>query len=623
MGRRMQYLELIKKTGAYRFRRGIPAHLAKYFPTRGVVWREHLNTKDYDEARLLCLEVSAKVEGIFQQAEARYDADNGVGSAVAPAVSVQFLKRLANYWREAERSRRAQLLVVGDVMPGWSEFIAEVQLVGLPNSKKDSELPQSLRDWYNSISDKKRESPEEFMGRLGSEHAYICRVIEEITHAEGLLIDEHHPSHGILWKLIRDAWIDVLESELRWRFADLDDIPTEEPPPRPSAPPRKPEPESVPVPNAPQPRSAEHQVSPENPLFSEAFDVWLRLNKPSKRTEGEAKTALRQFNQMHGDLPVRSISKAHARAFRDVLALVPKNLPAKLRLLPLQKLVEVAKGEVRAPQTVNKTMNLLSAILSCQSKEGAFDHLPWSNPFSVLLPVEADDEDNYEPLNDTDLRALFGSPVLSGGHRPKQGRGETAFWAPLLVLFHGTRRQDVLQLFVRDIVTDPDTGIVLIDVNRDDGKKVKNEESVRQIPLHPVVVELGFLDWLAKRKAEVGPDGSLWPGFEDRAKLDGRINRWSKWFNEYLALHVVDHPRKKLHSLRGTFKRVGRGCGVADPILDKICGHAVGGVGANYGRSKRKNGGRDSGYPLHVIASEVGRVRFEGQDSISISTKYM
>ena len=588
----MDYLEQIEKTGAYRFRRGIPEHLRLFFPGKGTVWREHLNTKVETEARPRCLEVAARVERLFQQAQARHDAQKGASASPAPSLSMETLTRLVADWKANERSRRAQFVTVRPVMPGWSEFIHEATLTGACNLKP--------RD----------EDPAGFMARLTAEQDHINGVIRDIGAAKGLLIDEEHPAHAVMSNLVKKAWVEVLEAEHRWRANDYSDLPLGEPeagPPVATPPPRQ---------LAPVPALAEVSTA-ENPLFSVAFEDWVRLGKPAGRTKTEAKTALRQFTEMHGDLPVLSIKKAHARTFRDALAKLPKNLTAEQKKVPLPVLIERATGDTRQPQTINKTLNLLGGILSRQAKEGIFDDVHWANPFSVHLDVADDDEDSYEPLTDTDLSKLFGSPVFSSGVRPKQGRGDTAFWAPLLVLFHGTRRQDVLQLFVRDIKWDAETDTHLIDVNRDDGKKVKNGDSVRQIPLHPKIIKLGFLDWVARREREVGPSGSLWPGFEDRAKLDGRINRWGKWFGDYLAKYGIDHPRKKLHSLRGTFKRVGRRCEVAEHVLSILCGHAIETVGGKYGRKKRDNGARDAGYPLNTLAAELRRVSFPGEDHLT------
>ncbi|MBQ1541635.1 MAG: site-specific integrase [Caulobacteraceae bacterium] len=604
----MSYLEKIPKTGAYRFRRGIPLALRPYFPDRGTAWREPLNTKDPAEARRRCLEVSVKVEALFQQAQARHDAGAGQQAADVTALPVQLLKRLASEWAEAERNRRAKFIVVGDVMPGWPEFLEEANLAGLSGFEIKDDLPEEIRKQL-SLGDA---TPADFMGRINAEDRFLNTAIREISERAGYLIGPEHPSHPVLWALIRGAWIEVLKSELRWRTHDFTDLPSEPPEPVSSQ-------ALVSARPLPQPIRAPVQLAApvHGPRLSEAYDEWVRLSRPAARTAAEAKTALRQFTQLHGDLPVRSITKLHAREFRDLLARAPKHLPAKDRLRPLRELAEQAGRQPRAPQTINKTMNLLSGILSRQSKEGVFDDLHWANPFSVHLDVESADEDSYEPLNDTDLRKFFQSPVFSKGQRPKQGRGETAFWAPLLVLFHGTRRQDVMQLFVRDIRLDADTNCWFIDVNRDDGKSVKNAESVRQVPLHPAIIEMGFLHWWEKRRRDVGDHASLWPGFEDRAMLYGRINRWSKWLSDYLARHVVDHPRKKLHSFRGTFKRVGRGCGVGDPILDKICGHKIVTDGGKYGRKKRSNGSRDSGYPLNILAEHIARINFPGQEELS------
>jgi integrase len=209
---------------------------------------------------------------------------------------------------------------------------------------------------------------------------------------------------------------------------------------------------------------------------------------------------------------------------------------------------------------------------------------------------------------------LMASPIFSAGERPKRGRGETAKWAPLLALFQGARRTEVIQLLVQDIAKDPDTEVWTIRFDREGDKSIKTVSSIRRVPLHPQMVELGFLDFLAQRREAVGPTGSLWPGFEDRTKLPSRANKWSEWFNAYLALHVVDDPVKKLHSFRGTFKRYGRAAGVDEVVINHLVGHSNNSVGARYGRKRDAEGIRDTGYPLPRLTQEIGRVRFDGVD---------
>jgi integrase len=182
----------------------------------------------------------------------------------------------------------------------------------------------------------------------------------------------------------------------------------------------------------------------------------------------------------------------------------------------------------------------------------------------------------------------------------------------LVALFQGARRTEVIQLLVQDIVKDADTGLWTIRLDRKDDKRLKTVSSIRIVPVHPKLIDLGFLDFVEKRREMVGRSGSLWPGFEDRSKLAGRANKWSEWFNGYLAKHVVDDPVKKFHSFRGTFKRYGRAVGMDEVVINHLVGHSNSSVGARYGRKRDASGVRDTGYPLPRLAEEIGRVRFDG-----------
>lgn len=354
--------------------------------------------------------------------------------------------------------------------------------------------------------------------------------------------------------------------------------------------------------------------------ISKAFRAWADgggakgAKKPAENTAAEAETAVRRFVELHGDMPIQDIGKAHGREFRDAIAQIPKGLPAKLRKLPIKQLMarDLSEYERRSATTINKTLTLLGAVLARAEQDGHFDQSGWRNPFDVGFQVNETEEENYEPFSASELNKLFESPVYAAGERPVRGRGETAKWAPLVALLQGARRGEVFQLFVRDVEQDADTGIWTIRFDRDSGKSIKNATSIRRVPVHPVLVELGFLSFVRERAEKVGVDASLWPGFEDRDKLRTRINRWGEWFGAYLAKHVVDDPRKSFHSFRGTFKRFGRGAGVDETILNHLVGHSNNSVGASYGRRRNADGGRDSGYPLPRLEQEIGRVRFDG-----------
>jgi hypothetical protein len=304
----MSGLEKITKTGGYRFRRGIPAHLRSFFPDRGTVWREHLDTKDEAAARVRCLEASAKVERLFQQAQAQFEAIRDAKEPGAADLNIEFLTRLVADWKRTERSRRAQFVLVRPIMPGWPEFLRECTLTGACGQKP------------------KNEEPDEFMARLEAEQVHIDALIRDATQAKGLLVWPDHPAHAILSNLVRRAWIEVLEAEHGWRTHDYADLPVEDPADvRASA--------ATLAPVTARERAASEQVraagNGKGPVFSAAFADWIRLSKPAHRTLLEARTAFRLFEELHGDLPIGEIGKPHARAFRDALARIPKHLSAE------------------------------------------------------------------------------------------------------------------------------------------------------------------------------------------------------------------------------------------------------------------------------------------------------
>ncbi|WP_271619945.1 site-specific integrase [Bradyrhizobium sp. CCBAU 51745] len=366
--------------------------------------------------------------------------------------------------------------------------------------------------------------------------------------------------------------------------------------------------------------SAGPVATEEGLTITQAFHCWSRgggvkgARSPAPNTITEADAARRRFVELFGDLAIHRINKAHGREYREAISRMPKGLPADMKQLSLPDLLQrdLSAYEPRSATTINKSLTLLGAVLARAEQDGHFDGTGWRNPFDVAFDIDPADEDYYEPFTRDELKLLMASPVFTAGVRPKRGRGETARWAPLLALFQGARRTEVIQLLVQDIAKDPDTDLWTLRFDREGDKRIKTLSSIRRVPIHPELVRLGFLSFVEERRSIVGPLSSLWPGFEDRSKLASRANKWSEWFNAYLAQHVVDDPVKKFHSFRGTFKRFGRAAGIDEVVINHLVGHSNHGVGARYGRRRDTDGVRDSGYPLPRLAEELSKIRFDG-----------
>ena len=200
--------------------------------------------------------------------------------------------------------------------------------------------------------------------------------------------------------------------------------------------------------------------------------------------------------------------------------------------------------------------------------------------------------------------------MFTQGVRPHGGKGEAAYWFPLISLFSGARRTEIAQLKVGD-VREGESGIWFFDFSdRGEDQRLKNECSARSVPLHSELIRLGLLDYVTERARMNGSTAPLWPGFEP--PVDPKTKAWSKWFGRYLGEHVVDHPSKTFHSFRHTFKRACREAGISEEIHHALTGHSGGGVGRAYGRERREDGSLDRGISLARLQAEINRVSYAG-----------
>jgi integrase len=335
--------------------------------------------------------------------------------------------------------------------------------------------------------------------------------------------------------------------------------------------------------------------------------------KPRSSSVAEARRAVQRFIELHGDLPVSAITKAHGRAFRDALAQLPTALPKRFQGLRLPELLkeDLSRYPKRSAQTVNKTLALVAGIFARAERDGFFDAVPgWSNPFHVRFEIAQADKEPYEPFSLEELRKLFASPVFTRRERPQGGRGEAAFWFPLISLLTGARRTEIAQLKVGDVRCG-EGGIWFFDfTDAGEDQNLKNSSSARSVPIHTELIRLGLLEVVSARARTHPATAPLWSGFEP--PVDPAAKAWTKWFGRYLGRHVVDHPAKTFHSFRHTFKRACREAGLSEEIHHALTGHSGGGVGRSYGRERREDGSLDRGISLQRLQSEINRVGYAG-----------
>jgi integrase len=357
------------------------------------------------------------------------------------------------------------------------------------------------------------------------------------------------------------------------------------------------------------------------PTIQVAFDHWKSgigtggEKLPAKGSIEEAAYAVRRFKELHGDLPIAEITSARARTFRDAIAKVPPRLSKALQKLPLPKLLDiVGLSDVRpASATVNKRLTLLSAILKKAAVRFELKGRPggWHDPFEGLkIFTSKATSQRRAAFTIADLRVLLDERfILMGDHSTRGGKGQAARWMPLLNMFTGARRRELAQLKVQDILEED--GIMFLRIT-DEGEEqsLKNEGSIRRVPIHTELLKLGFKKFVQSRLKASGPDAWLFEGLVPNSKGD-RGDAWGRWFGHQLRRLKIDYNgRKVFHSFRHTFISRCREAELEEEVRHAITGHSDGGsVGRSYG-------GDEKGYrhSLQRLQRELSKVHYPGLD---------
>jgi integrase len=339
-----------------------------------------------------------------------------------------------------------------------------------------------------------------------------------------------------------------------------------------------------------------------------AFAGWKRQRERPRRTVAEYERAITLFTEFHGDLPVVQIKRSHARQLREALRDVPRKRTGKLLKAPLPEVAQWGRERPQAQKigagTVNKLIGGVQAVCRWARRE---DMLPddWADPFAEMRLEEQ--ESGRAPFELDELKAIFSGPVFTKGERPKGGRGEAALWLPLLALFGGERLSELTGLRISDVTHNQLVGgeCIFITPDRKAARRLKTKQSERFVPVHPELIKLGFLDFVAAQAKVRGEKEWLFP---EAAPGTNGAAAYSKWFGRYIGAHGVTDEAKVFHSFRHLFTDALRVADVSDELRQALLGWSGGGIPARYGAKDKAARFR------HRLREAVAKVSYPGLD---------
>lgn len=317
-------------------------------------------------------------------------------------------------------------------------------------------------------------------------------------------------------------------------------------------------------------------------LDPDIVDRWAKERKVSPKGVDKHRAVARWFHEYAGVIPVENITK------RDVLAF--KN-----------KMVEEGVTAANA----NTKLSCLRTLLGYAVENDLLD----ANPADRVYVHDKDkDRRKRKEFDLPALHAIFGSPVYVANDRPTAGRGEAAYWVPLIALYTGARLEEIAQLRVTDVRQehyidgdDREQAAWVICIMQEDDLSTKNANSERRVPVHPDLVSLGFIRHV--KLAIAAGDERIFPAL--RPNVYGRLGaKWGEWWSLYRrAVCGVADRRMVFHSFRHTFKYYARHAGMIEGVQRQIMGHSPGDTADEYG---------PSGYSLHQLVEGMKLYRIPG-----------
>ncbi|NEU15072.1 tyrosine-type recombinase/integrase, partial [Methylobacterium sp. BTF04] len=155
--------------------------------------------------------------------------------------------------------------------------------------------------------------------------------------------------------------------------------------------------------------------------------------------------------------------------------------------------------------TLNRHLTFLGQLLAYLKAQG----LPVDLSISVALlraKTKNRARNKRAALTNEDVGAIFKLACFTGcksWRQPFEAGPDTIhralYFAIIMLYYTGARREEICGLHVDD-VCEVD-GIVYIDIRRNQTRRIKNDQSVRYIALHPEILRLGFSEYVRTIKS--------------------------------------------------------------------------------------------------------------------------
>ena len=314
----------------------------------------------------------------------------------------------------------------------------------------------------------------------------------------------------------------------------------------------------------PQPSPKRLQKEPGNGLrLSRLTELYISEHAPTwtKKTRAEYDSEFNVLLRLLGDRNLRDLDRQACVGFRDALLKLPPNITKRnaWRGKTLQQVAAMKTSLTMSPITANKYLVLLSSLL----KWAVLQDYMVKNPATGLkIPVRHRVSSERAIYSREDLQRV-------ADNLPRAAQYPEQFWIPLIAMFSGMRQGEICQLETRDVREIE--GILCFDVNAGSDKELKTPASIRLVPVHPVLIRLGFHEYVQSQRNN--QQERLWSNLM-QDKFGYWTREFGRWYRLFNREFVTEDPKKCFHSFRHTFADRLKQSDVQDVLISELLGHA-------------------------------------------------
>jgi len=278
---------------------------------------------------------------------------------------------------------------------------------------------------------------------------------------------------------------------------------------------------------------------------------------------------------------LRTLDREEGRELFQMIVGLPVNLGKHKELegMTVPQAVEHARKAglpTIGPKTINGSyVTFAKAMFEWAVEQGWMDRNPLKGDYRVEDRVA--DHEKRDPFQREQLKTLFHAAPWDGSldrDGPKAGK----FWIPLLCLFHGLRLGEAAGMHVDD-VTERE-GLPVFQLRAFNGRSSKTKGSRGVLPMHPELIRMGFLAFVAKRRAA----GSVTLFPDVRTNANGKVGaKTGEWFAELVRAHGFTGTKLGMHSFRHNFEDRLREAEIAERTALALARRTERGSRAGYG----------------------------------------